>query len=57
MVITTLDRLGRSTRNMLAFADELRARRAGLRVFVHRHGWAGTDGASDHKGARYGLDR
>lgn len=32
LVITTLDRLGRSTQNMLAFADELRARAAGLRV-------------------------
>ena len=32
LVITTLDRLGRSTQNMLALADELRSRRAGLRV-------------------------
>ncbi|BDI21463.1 recombinase family protein [Herbiconiux sp. L3-i23] len=32
LVITTLDRLGRSTHNMLAFADELRTRGAGLRV-------------------------
>ncbi|UYY83571.1 recombinase family protein (plasmid) [Arthrobacter sp. YA7-1] len=32
LVITTLDRLGRSTQNMLAFAHELRARGAGLRV-------------------------
>lgn len=32
LVITTLDRLGRSTRNMLAFAEELRGRGAGLRV-------------------------
>ncbi len=32
LVITTLDRLGRSTQNMLALADELRARGAGLRV-------------------------
>lgn len=32
LVITTLDRLGRSTQNMLAFADELRASGAGLRV-------------------------
>ncbi len=32
LVITTLDRLGRSTQNMLAFAEALRARRAGLRV-------------------------
>jgi DNA invertase Pin-like site-specific DNA recombinase len=31
-VITTLDRLGRSTQNMLAFADELRGRGAGHRV-------------------------
>jgi hypothetical protein len=31
-VITTLDRLGRSTQNMLAFAYELRARGAGLGV-------------------------
>ena len=32
LVITTLDRLGRSIQNMLAFADELRSRGAGLRV-------------------------
>jgi DNA invertase Pin-like site-specific DNA recombinase len=32
LVITTLDRLGRSTQNMLAFADELRDRGAGLRI-------------------------
>ena len=32
LVITTLVRLGRSTQNMLAFADELRSRGAGLRV-------------------------
>lgn len=32
LVITTLDRLGRSTQNMIAFADELRGRGAGLRV-------------------------
>ncbi|MET3164808.1 UNVERIFIED_ORG: DNA invertase Pin-like site-specific DNA recombinase [Arthrobacter sp. UYEF10] len=32
LVITTLDRLGRSTQNLLAFADELRGRGAGLRV-------------------------
>ena len=32
LVITTLGRLGRSTQNMLAFADELRVRGAGLRV-------------------------
>lgn len=32
LVITTLDRLGRSTQNMLAFAEELRARGAGMRV-------------------------
>lgn len=32
LVITTLDRLGRSTQNMLAFAHELRSRGAGLRV-------------------------
>ena len=32
LVITTLDRLGRSTQNMLAFAEELRCRGAGLRV-------------------------
>ena len=32
LVITTLDRLGRSTQNMLAFAGELRGRGAGLRV-------------------------
>lgn len=32
LIISTLDRLGRSTQNMLAFADELRTRGAGLRV-------------------------
>ena len=32
LVITTLDRLGRSTQNMLGLADELRTRGAGLRV-------------------------
>lgn len=32
LVIATLDRLGRSTQNMLAFADELRGRGAGLSV-------------------------
>jgi hypothetical protein len=32
LVITTLDRLGRSTQNMLTFVDELRGREAGLRV-------------------------
>ena len=32
LVITTLDRLGRSTQNMLAFAEALRGRDAGLRV-------------------------
>ncbi len=32
LVVATLDRLGRSTQNMLAFADELRARGAGLQV-------------------------
>lgn len=32
LVITTLDRLGRSTQNMLDLAEELRSRDAGLRV-------------------------
>ncbi|MGX0672277.1 DNA invertase Pin-like site-specific DNA recombinase [Kocuria marina] len=32
LVITTLDRLGRSTQNMLAFADQLGGKGAGLRV-------------------------
>ncbi|GGG71958.1 DNA invertase [Kocuria dechangensis] len=32
LVITTLDRLGRSTQNMLAFAETLRSRGVGLRV-------------------------
>jgi len=32
LVITTLDRLGRSTQNMLTFAEQLRGRGAGLRV-------------------------
>ena len=32
LVVTTLDRLGRSTQNMLAFAETLRGKAAGLRV-------------------------
>ncbi|GEM_PF-3837240 len=32
LVVTTLDRLGRSTANMLTLADDLRARGASLRV-------------------------
>jgi len=32
LVVTTLDRLGRSTQNMLSFADALRGRQAALRV-------------------------
>jgi len=32
LVITTLDRLGRSAQNMLALAEDLRSRGAGLRV-------------------------
>src|SRR5699024_6171012 len=32
LVITTLDRLGRSTQNMLSLAEELRGRGVGLRV-------------------------
>ncbi|GEO97352.1 hypothetical protein KTU01_34750 [Kocuria turfanensis] len=32
LVITTLDRLGRSTQNMLTFAEALRGRGSGLRV-------------------------
>ncbi|MCS5735663.1 recombinase family protein [Herbiconiux daphne] len=32
LVITTLDRLARSTQNMLAFAEQLRGKGAGLRV-------------------------
>ncbi|MDF9277413.1 recombinase family protein [Arthrobacter sp. EH-1B-1] len=32
LIITTLDRLGRSTSNMLALADELRAQKVNLRV-------------------------
>jgi DNA invertase Pin-like site-specific DNA recombinase len=62
LVITTLDRLGRSTQNMLAFADELRSRGAGLRVLnlggrrhrdtdgvdaVHNHGGLGANGTRD----------
>lgn len=34
LVFTTLDRLGRSTQNMLAFAEELRGRGAGLRMLT-----------------------
>jgi len=32
LVVTTLDRLGRSTIDMLAFAEQLRGQGAGLRV-------------------------
>ncbi|MCU1631420.1 MAG: Site-specific recombinase [Micrococcaceae bacterium] len=32
LIVTTLDRLGRSTSNMLALADELRTQKANLRV-------------------------
>ena len=32
LIVTTLDRLGRSTQHLLAFADQLRERGAGLRV-------------------------
>jgi DNA invertase Pin-like site-specific DNA recombinase len=32
LVVTTLDRLGRSTQNMLSFAEGLRSRSAALRV-------------------------
>lgn len=32
LVVTTLDRLGRSTANMLALADDIKSRGAGLRV-------------------------
>ena len=31
-IVTTLDRLGRSTQNMLAFSEEMKVRGAGLRV-------------------------
>ncbi|MBI9115275.1 recombinase family protein [Sanguibacter suaedae] len=41
LVITTLDRLGRSTANMLTLAEELRARGAALRVL--NLGGAGID--------------
>ena len=45
LVITTLDRLGRSTQNMLAFAEELRSRGAGLRV-LNLGGGEGDPGRS-----------
>lgn len=32
LVVTTLDRLGRSTANMLKLADEIKGKNAGLRV-------------------------
>lgn len=38
LVITTLDRLGRSTQNMLAFAEGLRGRGAGLSRAEPRRG-------------------
>ncbi|BDI21664.1 hypothetical protein L3i23_04400 [Herbiconiux sp. L3-i23] len=58
LVITTLDRLGRSTQNMLAFADELRTRDAGLRVLNLGGGRRrhldphGVDALHDHGRAR-----
>lgn len=44
LVITTLDRLGRSTHNMLALAEELRGREAALRVL--NLGGGGVDTAT-----------
>jgi DNA invertase Pin-like site-specific DNA recombinase len=41
-VIATLDRLGRSTQNMLTFAHELRTRGVGLRVLNLGGGDVGT---------------
>jgi hypothetical protein len=58
LVITTLDRLGRSTQNMLAFADELRSRGAGLRVLnlgggdVDARDTHGVDVVHDHGRSR-----
>lgn len=56
LVITTLDRLGRSTQNMLAFAEELRTRGAGgasaqprRRRCRYRH--ADEDDALHHHGS------
>jgi DNA invertase Pin-like site-specific DNA recombinase len=44
LVITTLDRLGRSTQNMLAFAEELRTRDTDGVHAIHDHGGARADG-------------
>lgn len=43
LVITTLDRLGRSTQNMLSLAEELRGRGVGLRIL----NLGGGDGETD----------
>ncbi|QZE26563.1 recombinase family protein [Brevibacterium casei] len=43
LVITTLDRLGRSTQNMLSLAEELRGRGVGLRVLNLGGGDVETD--------------
>lgn len=49
LVITTLDRLGRSTQNMLAFADELRGKGAGLRVLNLGGGDVDTSTQMEHE--------
>ncbi|WP_166826401.1 recombinase family protein [Brevibacterium limosum] len=43
LVITTLDRLGRSTQNMLSLAEELRGRGVGLRILNLGGGDVDTD--------------
>jgi DNA invertase Pin-like site-specific DNA recombinase len=45
-LITTLDQLGRSTQNMLNFAEELRGKGAALRLLnLGEETWTGPDGS------------
>lgn len=55
LIITTLDRPGRSTQNMLVIAEELRGRGAGLRVL--NLGGARTDGTRDQARASDSTQR
>ena len=55
LIITTLDRPGRSTQNMLVIAEELRSRGAGLRVL--NLGGARTDGTRDQARASDSTQR
>ena len=51
LIITTLDRLGRSTQNMLAFAEALRYKGAGLRVLNLGGGGGGDVGTPTPMGS------